>query len=51
MKLTPASRAFATMRDDVASSVGQRTRPALLVLAVLSGLAVVVRLRRRPTQT
>jgi hypothetical protein len=36
---------------DVASSVGQRTRPALLALAVLSGLAVVARLRRRPTQT
>ena len=33
---------------DVASSVGERTRPALLALAVVGGLAVVARLRRRP---
>jgi hypothetical protein len=32
---------------DISSSVTERARPALLVVAVLSGLAVLVRLRRR----
>ncbi|HEV7862205.1 MAG TPA: hypothetical protein VGR20_05870 [Acidimicrobiia bacterium] len=36
---------------DVSSSVSDRRRPALLAVAVLSGLAVVVRLRRRTPQS
>jgi hypothetical protein len=36
---------------DVSSSVSDRTRPILLVVAVLCGLIVVVRLRRRAPQT
>jgi len=36
---------------DVSSSVTDRARPALLALAVISGAIVVVRLRRRVTQT
>ena len=33
---------------DVSSSISDRTRPALLAVAVLTGLIVLVRLRRRP---
>jgi hypothetical protein len=36
---------------DVSSSVGDRVRPVLLAVAVLTGLIVLVRLRRRVTQT
>ncbi|MGH9008573.1 MAG: hypothetical protein ACRDYF_01860, partial [Acidimicrobiia bacterium] len=36
---------------DVSSSVSDRTRPVLLTVAVLTGLIVLVRLRRRVPQT
>jgi hypothetical protein len=36
---------------DLSSTVSDRTRPALLAVAVLTGLIVLVRLRRRPAQT
>jgi hypothetical protein len=36
---------------DVSSSVSDRARPILLAVAVLTGLIVLVRLRRRVTQT
>lgn len=35
---------------EISSSVTSRTRPALLVVAVVSGLAVLVRLRRQPAR-
>ena len=44
-------RPGAAQTVDVSSSVSDRTRPVLLAAAVLSGLIVLVRLRRRPRKT
>jgi hypothetical protein len=41
----------ATQPIDVASSVSDRKRPVLLAVALVSGLIVLVRLRRQATRT
>jgi hypothetical protein len=44
-------RPGAAQTIDLSSSVSDRTRPALLAVAVVTGLIVLFRLRRRPAQT